>query len=227
MPDTPKRRRPPKSSFGKSRRHEVWPVGFVFQHVPALPITDEQVREIAASLDVRDDSEHVVAVLAAVRRFDGRETAMAELPPGDHRARDIETLAALARAMDGMNANVRAALVHYGVNLGNCEPTQVAEASRQAAKEIERARVASSRSGRRPKSSRAVVLRDLAAIYTKATGRPAKIAVTSDSGKTTAGRPTGLFFRFMRAAAAPVPALAALSDDALAGAVRRATTRTQ
>ncbi len=167
-------------------------------------------------------SEHVDAVLAAIRRFDGRETAMEALPDGDHRARDIETLAALARAMDGRNANVRAELDRYGIDLGNCEAAQVAEVARQAAKAIERARIASSRSGRRPKGSRAVTLRELAAIYKQATGRPGKIAKTSDGGITKGGQPTGRFFKFIRAAVSPVPALKILLDDALAAAVTRA-----
>ena len=85
---------------------QEWPDGFVFKHDPALPITDEQIQEIAVSLGVRDDSEHVAAVLAAIRRFDGRETAMADLPRGDHRARDIKTLEALARA-DGKRIHRR------------------------------------------------------------------------------------------------------------------------
>ena len=222
MTGASKRRRPPKPSFGKSRRHQEWPDGFEFLHDPALPVTDEQTREIAASLDARDDSEHVSAVLAAIRRFDGRETAMAESPPGDHRAHDIETLTALARAMDGLNANVRAAVARYGIDLGNYAPAQTAEAARQATVEMERERIASSRSGRRPKNSRAATLRELAAIYKMATGRPGKISVTSESAKTIAGRPTGQFFRFIRATVAPVPALEGLTDDALAAAVKRA-----
>ena len=225
MAGASKRRRPPKPGFGKSRRHQEWPDGFVFVHKPALPITDEQVREIAASLDARDDSEHVAAVLATIPRFDGRETAMAKLPPGDHRARDIETLEALALAMKGLNPNVLAALSRYGVNFSFCEPARAAEGARLAAEDIKRGQQPPRR-GAPPMTSRELVLCDLAAIYTEATGRPAKIAVTSESGKTKAGRPTGRFFRFMRAAVAPVPVLAALSDDALAGAVRRTPTRT-
>ena len=195
----------------------------MFRHDPALPVADEEVREIAASLGVLIDSEHVDAVLAAIRRFDGRKTAMAAVPDGDHRVRDVETLAALARAMDGMNANVRAALVRYGIDLGNCEPAQVAEVARQAAKAIKRARIASPRSGRPPKVSRAVTLRELTAIYKQATGRPGKIARASESGIMKEGQPTGRFFRFIRAAVSPVPALKILSDYALASAVTRAT----
>ena len=218
-----KRHRPPKPRFGESDRHRAWPDRFVFRHVPALLVADEEVREIAASLGVQIDSEHVAAVLAAIRRFDGRKTAMAAVPDDDHRARDIKTLAALAHAMDRMNANVRAALVRYGIDLGYCEPAQVAEAARQAAKTIERARIASPRSGRRPENSRAVTLRELAAIYKQTTGRPGKIAKTSESKTTKAGQPTGRFFRFIRVAVSPVPALKILSDPALAAAVTRAT----
>ena len=219
-----KRRRPPKRGFGESDRYCAWPDRFVWRHVPALPVTDEEVRKIAASLGVLIDSEHVDAVLAAIRRFDGRKTAMAAVPDGDHRARDIDTLGALARAMDGMNANVRAALVRYGIDLGNCEPAQVAEVARQAAKAIKRARIASPRSGRPPKVSRAVTLRELTAIYKQATGRPGKIAKTSGSGITKAGQPTGRFLKFIRAAVSPVSDLKILSDHTLAAAVTRATT---
>ena len=218
-----KRHRPPKPRFGESDRYRAWPDRFVWRHVPALPVTDEEVRKIAASLGVLIDSEHVAAVLAAIRRFDGRKTAMAAVPDGDHRARDIETLAALARAMDGMNANVRAALVRYGIDLGNCEPAQIAEVARQAAKAIKRARIASPRSGRPPKVSRAVTLRELTAIYRQATGRPGKIAYTSETKITKSGQPTGHFFRFIRAAVSPVPALKIIPDHTLAAAVKRAT----
>lgn len=180
----------------------------------------KQRREIAASLGVPDDSEHVDAVLETTRRFHGREIAMAELPTGDHRARDIETLEALARAMDGMNPNVLLALAHYGVEFSDA--AHIAEYARLASEDIKRRQQPPKR-GRRSLTSRAIVFRDLAAIYTEATGRPSKISVTSESKKEAGGRPTGRFFTFMRAAAAPVPVLQDLSDHALAAAAKSAT----
>ena len=57
----------------------------------------DRAREIAKRLgDVPPDNPYVVAVLLAVYFFDMREGALAEQPEGDHRARDIETLDALA-----------------------------------------------------------------------------------------------------------------------------------
>ena len=147
---------------------------------------------------------------------------MAELPPGDHRARDIKTLKALALAMDGLNANVRAAVARYGVNLGYGEPAQIAEAARQAAMAMERERVASSKLGRHRKDSRAATLRELAAIYTAATGRPGKISVVSEAYKDS-GKPAFRFFTFIRAAAALSPELNNDGDHALAKATQRAT----
>lgn len=201
---------------------QEWPDGFVFKHDPALPITDEQVREIAASLNVGDDSEHVAAVLAALRRFDGRETAMPELPKGDHRARDIKTLEALAKAMDGLNPNVLAALAHYGVNLSFCDGVHTAACARLAAEDIKR-RQPPAKKGARPKTSREVFLQELAEIYADATGIDGKMSVTSESKKTAGGQPTGRFFTFMRAAVAPLPDLKRPDDHALAKATTRAT----
>ena len=209
-----------KRKFGTSYR--AWPGGFEFLHVPDLPITDDQVEEIATSLGVGNESDHVAAVLAAIRRFHGRETAMAKLPQGDHREHDVKTLTALAQAMDGMNANVVAALAHYSIDLGNYESTRVAQVARLAAAQIEKARVTASRRGRRPLSSRAATLRDLAKIYEQATSKAANISVTSGSGITKAGQPKGRFFRFLRAAIEPVPKLSQLDDHALAKAVKRA-----
>jgi hypothetical protein len=226
MAGASKRRRPPKLKFGESPDHQAWDNDKVdVFHEPALPVTREQIQAIAASLKAQVGSEHVFAVLAAIRRYDGRETAMAELPPGDHRARNIKTLNTLALAIDGLNTNVRAALARYGVFLDI--PAETAEAAREAAMEMERERVASSRSGRRPKISRAATLRELTAIYKMATGRPGKISTTSETGKTRGGKPTGRFFLFMRAAVAPVRDLAELRDYALAEAVKRATARTK
>jgi hypothetical protein len=53
-----KRPQPPKPRFGESDRDRAWPDGFVFKHEPALPVTDEEVREIAASLNLPTDSKH-------------------------------------------------------------------------------------------------------------------------------------------------------------------------
>ena len=67
-----------------------------------------------------------------------------------------------------------------------------------------------------------MLLRDLAAIYTDATGRAAKIVVRSQ-GQAKPGQPTGRVFNFLRAAVAPVPALKGLGGHALAGAAKLAT----
>lgn len=214
-----------KPRFGESDRYHAWPDGWEFLYEPGLPVTDEQVAKIAAGLSAARDSEHVAAVLATIRRFHGREGALATLRPGDHRTRDIETLAALARAMDGLNLNVLASLARHGVDFGFCEAKHVAATARIAAEELERSH-RPRRSGRKRKISRAVAFRDLAAIYTTATDRPARISTTSGSDITEAGQPSGPFFQFMRAAVAPVPGLEALSDHALAKAVKRSSTRT-
>jgi hypothetical protein len=189
-----------------------------FQHKPSLPVTDDQISKIAAYLEVDEDSEHVAAVIKTIRRFNGRKIAMAALPGGDHRERDIETLSALARAMDGFNSNVLARLARYGIDLSTCAPAEIAAAARLAAEELERARPISKR-GRKPNVSRKMLFRELAEIYTKATGKRATISKTSGSGKTKAGLPCGPFFRFMRAAVAPIPELAALGDTGLASAL--------
>lgn len=220
MSASPKRRRSRKPRFGENERHGQWPDGFVFRHDPALLVPEEQAREIAASLGVEDDSEYVAAVLAAIRRFHGRETAMAELPTGDHRARDIETLKALERAMKGLNLNVLNALDLHGVDL-SCDGAHVAEVARLASEDIKQARPRP-KNGRKSLDSRAVLFRELAEIYTAATGRPAKIC-TASGATDTEGQPIGRFFRFIRAAVAPVPALAGLGNHALAKAVTRAT----
>ncbi len=225
-----KRRRPQKPRYQKSGahiwdRHKVWPDDFVsieFLHKPALPVTDKQVQKIAASLDVGEDSEHVAAVLAAIRRFHGREIAMAELPPGDHRAHDIETLEALARGMEGLNPNVLAALARHGVDFSLCDGAHAAECARLAAEDVQHRQQPPKR-GPRPLTSRELLLRDLVAIYTDATGRPAKISLTSASGKRGAGHPTGRFFKFIRAAVAAVPSLKKLKDGTLRQAMKRAT----
>ncbi len=207
--------------FGESKRHEAWDKsGWTFYHEPSLPVSEDQTDAIAESLGVAADSKHVAATIAAIRRFDGRERAM---PRGDHRARDLETLAALARAMEGVNANVLASLARHGAMLGLQEdPRQVAAAAREAAVEIEQSRRPSKR-GRKRLESRIIVLQELSAIYETATDRRATISVTSESGVKKAGKPTGPFFRFMRAATAPYPSLKKLSDYALHAAVKRAT----
>ena len=215
-----------KRKFGKSDRYRAWPDGFEFFHKPQLPITDKQARKIATSLGVEIESDHVAAVFATIRRFDGREASMAELPQGDHRTQDIETLAALARAMEGLNLNVLARLARHGVDLGDSQPEHVMEAARLAVEDIERTRPRP-KPGPRRMDSREIVLRELAANYEATTGRKAKLNTTSGSDITEAGRPSGPFFRFIRAAIAPVPSLKKLKDDALAQAIRRATARTR
>ena len=151
---------------------------------------------------------------------------MAELPPGDHRLRDIETLAALARAMDGLNANTLARLARHGIYFGSMPAAEVAIAATVAAEEIER-ELQPPRKGPRPKDSRAHTLRELAGIFTRATGQDAKIAVTSESARTKGGQPTGPFFRFVRAAWEPINEFDSVNDHALAKMIKRATTRTK
>ena len=277
----------PTRHFGQSARSKAWPDGFTFYHEPGLPVSEDQTKEIAASLDVAADSEHVAAdsehvaaTIAALRRFDGRERAMAygtrfrlidmeesnlngyeltcldtgyvivgedkdqyvklvifdhdgvrsNVPVsncevvrdhriGDHRTRDLETLAALAQAMDGLNANVLASLARHGAELGlQGEPEQIAAAAREAAVEMEQSR--RPRRGRYPLTSRAILFQELAAIYETTTGQCATISTTSGSGRTKGGQPSGPFFCFLRAGVAPVPSLNALKDHALAKAVK-------
>ena len=152
---------------------------------------------------------------------------MAELQPGDHRVRDIETLSALARAMDGMNSNVMRTLVKYGAELDIGEPTRVAAVARLAAEDIVQA-ITPKKSGRKRKGEglRDMLFRELAEIYTTATGRAAKMVVKSEVYEE-AGQPTGRFFAFVRAAVAPVPELGKLKDHALSQAVKRALSRTE
>ena len=66
---------------------------------------------------------------------------------------------------------------------------------------------------------------DLAEIYGAATGRKATISRTSASAKTSGGQPAGPFFRFVRAAVAPVTSLEDLTDDALDLRRQRASVR--
>ncbi|MEE9301463.1 MAG: hypothetical protein V3V17_10125, partial [Alphaproteobacteria bacterium] len=68
-----KRSSPRKPRFGEDDRSRAWsePDGFTWFHQPSLPVTDEQVQEIAASLGVPETSKHVAAVLAAGCLFDG------------------------------------------------------------------------------------------------------------------------------------------------------------
>lgn len=182
----------------------------------ALLISDAQVSSIAESLGVGTDSEYVASVLDVLRAYSGRQIAMSELPPGDHRTRDIETLLALARAMDGVNANVLHKLSLYGADLLG-DPPHIAMAARAAAEEMQRT-APPSRFGPRPLTSRAIALRQLAYIYRQATGRRATITARPDAD----GIPSGPFFAFLRAAVAPVSDLHGLNDDGLASAHRRA-----
>ena len=194
-------------------------------HEPSLPVTKAQMLEIAASLHVGEDSEHVAAVLDTIRRFYGRRVAMAALPPGDHRDRDIETLSELARAMDGLNSNVLARLARYGIiDLSTtCEPANVADAARHAAEELKKTRLTLKKLRRPPIFSRDMTLRELEKIWTTAMGKPGIISTTSDSAVTKGGQPCGHYFQFMRAAVEPVPELKALKDTGLASAIKRAT----
>ncbi len=192
-----------------------------FHHEPALRVTDAQLSEIAASLGVEEGSEHIAAVLDTIRRYHGRQTAMGTLPHGNHRDHDIETLLALARAMDGLNANVLARLAHFGVDLGGVESANIADAARHAAEELQRAKPKPKRGPKR-NESRDILFRELADIYSAATGRRPTISRTTWSEATKGGRPSGPFPLFIRAAIAPLPDLARLQEYALASAVERA-----
>ena len=190
-----------------------------FVYTPLLPVTEDQISEIAFSLGVDRDSEHVAATVEAIRRHHGREMSMAELPKGDHRARDIETLEALARAMDGLNSNVRRHLARHGVRFAETNPEAIRNAALSIVAEL---RAHKPRQGRKPKSSRAATLRELAAIWESATPHNAKISRAPEGGTVPAGQPIGRFFRYIRAAVAPVPGLQNEGDQALASAVERA-----
>ncbi len=207
----------------KRERLDAWPDSFAFYHEPSLPVSDAQISEIAARLDVEEGSEHVAAVLDTIRRFHGRRVAMAALPPGDHRDRDIKTLSALARAMDGLNSNVLARLARYGIDLSACEPANVADAARHAAEELKKTRLTLKKLRRPPIFSRDMTLRELHKIWTTAMGKPGIISTTSGSAVTKGGQPCGHYFQFMRAAVEPVPELKALKDTGLTSAIKRAT----
>jgi hypothetical protein len=183
-------------------------VAVTVTHAPALLVTDAQISEIAASLGVKEDSEYVADVLDTLRQSHGREIAMQEASTRD---RDIETLSSLARAMNGLNSNVLMQLAQYGVDLPVSNPRDVAAAAHEVAEGLKRI---PKKRGRKSKTSRAVTIRRLAAIYTKATGRPAKISRTNITNQ-----PTGRYFRFMRAATAPI---LQIKDSALAKSVSRA-----
>ena len=165
----------------------------------SVSVTDEQVSAIADALGVGRDSKHVEAVLYAVRRY----AARGPLTGGDHRSGDIETLRALARAMDGINPNVLGWLHRHGAEF-DCggDPRQIAAAAREAIGALERERPAP-RSGPKRMDSRAALLRDLAETY------------------AAAGCPRGAYRTFLRAAVAPIPALAPC-DESLIRAAQRA-----
>ncbi len=190
------------------------------KYKPSLPISQGQWDAIAKTLGVETDSDHVQAAYDAVRAYAGRRSAMAELPAGDHRVRDVETLMALARAMEGMNLNVRAALAREGIDFTWPAPDDTALAAQHAAETMARD-IQPPKRGPKPKTSRAVVLCQLADIFTTATGKPARFSAVS-TDKQDAGNPSGPFFRYLRAAVAPASDLAGLTDHALAQAAKRA-----
>ncbi len=189
----------------------------LFHYKPSLAVTDAHISKIATCLNVKKDSEHVAAVIDTIRRFHGRKIAMAALPPGDHRDRDIKTLSNLARAMDGLNSNVLAQLARHGVDLSSCEGAHVAAIANVAKEELEEEL---KRTSYKRIFFRDIFLLELAEIYTTATGLPATINTNAETGQIY-----GPCFEFIRAAVAPIPKLKKLKDSGLRSAVIRAQER--
>ena len=190
--------------------------------MPNLHVTDDQKLEIATSLGVQENSQHVIEVINAIHRFDGRRIAVAELPSENHRKRDIKTLSSLASAMEGLNYNILALLASYGIDFNAPNPTEVAAAAREAVEILKQA-PASKDGGRYPIFGRDIFFQDLAKIYTKATNNTFTISMTSESNLTRGGQPSGPAFRFVQAAVNPIPELKKLSTNGLASATKRAT----
>ena len=190
--------------------------------MPNLHVTDDQKSEIATRLRVQENNPHVVAVINAIHRFNGRRIAEAELPSGNHRKRDIKTLSLLAGAMEGLNPNILALLDRYGIDFNAPNPTEVAAAAREAAEILKQA-PASKNGGRYPIFGRDIFFQDLAKIYTEATNKTFAISTTSETHSTRGGQPSGPAFRFVRSAVNPIPELKILSDNGLASAIKRAT----
>ena len=208
------------NKFNKSEAEHKW-CHTEFFYQPSLPVTDAQVSEIAAHLYVSEDSDYVGAVVAAIRRCHGREIAIAQLPPGDHRIRDIATLNALAQAMGGLNSNILARLAKHGVDASSFDGNHVAAVASLVIEELQR-EIPKPKRGAKPKVSRNITFRELTEVYKNATGKNSSINYSSETRQTTGGQPTCPFFLYMRAAMTPVPELSKLTDQALASAVRRA-----
>ena len=209
-----------KKKKTRSSRHAAGAVRVSINYEPSLRITDPQIRAIAKSLCTKEDNTHVAAVLKTIRQYQGQNISVAALPRGEHRNRDIKALKAFARAMDGLSLNVRAQLARHGVDLGCIEPSHVAAVARIAGDELKLAKPASKR-GKRRALFRDEMFNRLGESYTIATGNPATISKTSESGRKKGGLPCGPFFRFLRAAVAPITELAKLSDTGLASAFDR------
>jgi len=190
--------------------------------MPSLHVTDDQKSEIATRLGVQENNQHVIEVINAIHRFDGRRIAVAELPSGNHRKRDIKTLSSLASSMEGLNYNILALLARYGIDFNVPNSTEVAAAAREAAEILKQAPT-SKNGGRYLIFGRNNFFQDLAEIYTNATGNIFTISMTSDTHSTRGGQPSGPAFRFVRAAVNPIPELKILSDNGLASAIKRAT----
>lgn len=203
-----------------------WPDGVKFEYEPSLPISQGQWDAIANSLGVEPDSHHVQAAYDAVRRHVARETVMADLPAGDHRRRDIETLMALSRAIEGINLNVRAALARQGIesdwvqSLVPQDPEHTALSIRHAAFELMFLQGPPKRGRPTTKELRDILLLELAEIYTAVTGAEG-FSNTGTNDRRGPNRPTGPCLRFLRAAVALVPGLTADSDGALVQATKR------
>ena len=207
---------PPK--FGKSARYRAWPDGFVFFHEPSLPVSDLQRKEIAKCLGVEPESEHVEAVVVAIRRFASFKEAMSSLPDGDHRNRDRRALKALVQAMDGLSPNVMGLLAQNGVTLTLPDgPDQIAAAARSAIDGVDR-NSAKKGKGNRADHFKNELFRELAGIYSNATGR----ALTYTNKPDPAHEATGPLVDFLCAAVSPVPELKRMTTGALAKACARA-----
>jgi len=202
-----------------------WPAGVEFKYEPTLSVTESQVQAIAERLGVPTDSGHVTATLQAVRRYIGLDAALPKTTEAQRRKQDIATLNALAKGMEGLNANVRAALTRHGGGLTFAiDPLTVAAAAKEAAIELKQYRPRL-KSGPEPGFARDVLMRDLGEIYERATGRHPTLTVTTGSRTKESGLPDGPWFAFLKAAVAPVPPLAKLSDTALAEAWKDAKQR--
>ena len=113
-------------------------------------------------------------------------------------------------------------LARHGAELGlQGDPRQVAAAAREAASAIEQSRPPSKR-GPQKQESRYILFRELAAIYEAATSRRGVVSTSSKTKAEKRGLPAGRFYKFLRAAVAPVPSISSLRDYTLHQTMRRA-----